>query len=113
LISAFFCTFFLGRAAPVGAEPKPVLTPAPTPVPTPSPSFSPIASLLKKEVLRRALKDRDVMTSAKLEKIGDSERKHYRFYAVMKVNASPKETRRILTQYDLYEKMIPYVSISK
>ena len=105
---AFFSILLSVGAA---ASPKPAASRSPVPLPAPA-----IASLLKKETLKRVLEDREVMTHAELtseDDARDPDLKRYQYYAAMSVNASPTQTRRVLTQYDLYEKMIPYVSKSR
>ncbi len=66
-----------------------------------------ISTLLKPEVYKRVLENKEVMTHAVLE---DSTR--YSYYASMVVRASLGVTRKTLTDYDLYAKMIPYVDKS-
>lgn len=93
--------------------PSPGITATPGLLPDPAPSFASIPSRLKKEVLKRVIEDREVMTHADLEdeeKSAQPGMKRYEFYATMLANASVSETRRVLTNYALYEKMIPYVS---
>ncbi len=54
------------------------------------------------------MKNREIMAHGKLETIRD-ELKHYRFYASMLVRSTHRRAREILTDYELYAKMIPYV----
>jgi hypothetical protein len=69
----------------------------------PLPSTPTIQSLLKPAVYEQVMKSRDVMTHAKID--GPS----YSFYAAMKVQASVERTRAVLTNYELYSKLISYV----
>jgi hypothetical protein len=62
-----------------------------------------IADLIKPELLKRITQDREVLTSAHLDE------GHYAFYAAMLVHAGVERTRRILTSYSLYSKLISYV----
>ena len=62
-----------------------------------------IQTLLKPALYQRMLKDREILTSATLND------DHYAFYAVMAVHSEMARTRRILTDYSLYSKIIPYV----
>ncbi|MCM2322423.1 MAG: hypothetical protein NDJ90_04090 [Oligoflexia bacterium] len=63
-----------------------------------------IASVLKPAVYRRMLEEREVMVHASLKE-GES----YSYYAAMLVRAELAVTRRVLTDYQLYAKMIPYI----
>jgi hypothetical protein len=68
-----------------------------------------IQTLLKPQVYKRVL-DREVMTHASLDAVPDQEgMKKYSYYAAMLVRAGFDFTRRIMTDYQLYSKMIPYV----
>jgi len=106
------------------------LSPSPSPSPTASVTAPSIQSLLKPKVYDRVLKDRDVMTHASLDDVpgpfgsplnsaGKSPAKNaappreYSFYAAMLVHASFQQTRDVLTNYELYSKLIPYVSETK
>ena len=91
---------FLLAAAPVSA-------PA-TPSPLPSQVPVTISSLLNPAVYSRAVNDREVMTRASLEDAGPGLKK-YSFYTVMLAHADIATTRRILTDYKLYAKMISYI----
>lgn len=62
-----------------------------------------IQALLKSSVYDRVVSDREVMTHARLDE------KHYSFYASMLVRTGLLQTKAILTNYELYAKMIPYV----
>ncbi len=109
--SRFPALFSILLAVSAAAAPKPAASHSSVQRPAP-----PIASLLKKEALKRVLDDREIMTHAELISENDTQDpdlKRYQYYAAMSVNASPSQTRRVLTQYDLYEKMIPYVSKSR
>jgi hypothetical protein len=70
----------------------------------PSPPISPkITSLLKPAVFDRVTKDREIMTHASLDD------KTYSYYASMVVRASMNQTRKVLTDYQLYSKLISYI----
>jgi hypothetical protein len=108
-----------------------------SPSPSPSPWVSPlqaaptIQSLLKPKIYDRVLKNRDIMTHASLDDVpgpfgalpspkeGATPQMHaappqeYSFYATMLVHASIDQTRAVLTNYELYSKLIPYVSKTK
>jgi hypothetical protein len=91
----------------------------PSALPSPSPQAPPsIESLLKPEIYKRVVKERDIFTSADLKKIDEptktdaadvKELKDYSFYAVMVTRAGLTRTRQVLTDYGLYSKLIPYV----
>ncbi|MFL5813198.1 MAG: hypothetical protein ACJ763_06445 [Bdellovibrionia bacterium] len=71
-----------------------------------------IQSLLKPEVYQRVLKDRGIATYANLKAVKDPDHqgdKEYSFYAVMQTRAGITRTRQVLTDYQLYSKLIPYV----
>jgi hypothetical protein len=113
------------------------LSPSPpsSPLASPLPAAPTIQSLLKPKIYDRVLKNRDIMTHASLDDVpgpfgalpsskaspkeGVAPQKHvappqeYSFYATMLVHASVSQTRAILTNYDLYSKLIPYVSKTK
>jgi len=86
----------------------------PSPIPSQPPA---IAALLKPVVYKRMIDEREVMTSADLEDVpsvsGKTEKtaglRDYRFYASMWVNASPAATRKVLTDYQAYAQVIPYI----
>lgn len=67
-----------------------------------------IATLLKPVAYRRMIDEREVMAHAKLED-DEGELKRYSYYAAMKVRGSLGVTRRVLSDYALYAKMIPYI----
>ncbi len=97
----------LGREGPKQVIPK--TQPSPTP--------QPIKSLLKEKVFRSVTQDREIVTSADLERIekgkeGQKDLKKYKIYAVMLAHASTQRTREVLTDYPLYEQMISYVDKS-
>jgi hypothetical protein len=97
--------FFEGLA--LGA-PRTAGSPGPSPLPGASPSpalLAPpsVASLLRPELYKRLVEDKEILTSASL----DGER--YSFYATMLVHSGLERTRRILTDYSLYSKLVPYV----
>jgi hypothetical protein len=71
-----------------------------------------IQSLLKPEIYTRVIKDRSIQTSASLRDAPPpfkSPTKDYSFYAVMLTRAGLTRTRQVLTDYQLYSKLIPYV----
>lgn len=71
-----------------------------------------IADLLKPSVKDRMLKEREAVVYASLGDADDS-LKLYRFYAGMQVNAPLAATRKVLTDYELYARMIPYIDHAK
>lgn len=93
------------------ASPKPSATPSAAPRPAPSLTPPAICSLLKPDVCRKVKEDRDIVAHARLE---DRKKQdpHYSFYTVMLTRASLAQTRRALTDYRLYAKMISYVERS-
>jgi hypothetical protein len=73
-----------------------------------------IRSLLKPAVYERVMKDRQIMTHASLDELPKpSSSKKYSYYACMLVHASVQKTHRILTDYQLYSKLIPYIDRAK
>ena len=75
---------------------------------SPLPSLSPkIQPLLKPAVYDRVVKDREVMTHAKID--GPS----YSYYAAMLVRSPVDQTRSVLTNYELYSKLISYVETTR
>jgi hypothetical protein len=76
--------------------------------PSPTPAPVPIATRIKPEVWKRVVSDREIMTSASLDEV-KAPLKRYSFYAAMLARAGVDKTRRILTDYRLYVKMVPYV----
>lgn len=91
----------LGGAGVFAGEPthsEPATTAAPT-----------IASVVKPQLQKRLLEERDILTSATLGDADASAARRYRFYAAMHVRSSIKQAREILTDYALYAKMVPYV----
>lgn len=87
----------------------------------PSPPSAPaIQSLLKPEIYNRVIKDRSIQTSASLrdapppfKSSTKSPIKDYSFYAVMLTRTGLTRTRQVLTDYQLYSKLIPYVDETK
>jgi len=77
-----------------------------------------IKTLLKGDVISRILKSRDVMSYSQLEDLSQERvfkgkkypLKKFSFYASMLVHSQLKKTRKILTNFQLYEQMIPFVS---
>jgi len=97
---------------------------SPSPSPSPLQAAPSIQSLLKPKIYDRVLKDRDVMTHASLDDVpgpfgasgshkNAAPPQEYSFYAAMLVDSSFDQTRAILTNYELYAKLIPYVSQAK
>jgi hypothetical protein len=83
--------------------------------PEPSAPFT-IASKIKPALYQKMLKDREVLKHASLDPVeernaptGAPALREYSFYAAMAVHADLPRTRRILTNYSLYSKIIPYV----
>ena len=73
-----------------------------------------IKSLMKPEVYRRITTDREVMTHASLDPVeGSKTLKRYSYYGTMLVHASEALTRKALTDYPQYAKMVPYVDQSE
>ena len=77
-----------------------------------------IASLVKPSIYKEATSERSVMSHASLEDLPKVIRgpkgeeyplKRYSFYSTMLVNASLAETHKILTDYPLYPKLVPYI----
>lgn len=72
-----------------------------------------ISSLLKDTVLKRIVENREVMSHAVLHdpdpKPGSNQDRRYEYYASMLIRATPKHTQKVLTQYELYEKFVPFV----
>ena len=73
-----------------------------------------IATLLKPSVYKDVTTDRSVMAHASLDDLPvmvskDVPLKKYSFYSAMLVNASLAETHKILTDYPLYPKLVPYI----
>lgn len=62
-----------------------------------------ISSLLKPKVYEKMISDREVMTYA------DIDDKDYSFYASVLIRAGLAQTRKVLTDYEVYAKLIPYV----
>ena len=70
-----------------------------------------IAQLIKPSIYKKILDDREVMVHARLEQVGTGKEpaKNYAFYTAMVVRADVEQVRRILTDYPLYAKVVPYV----
>jgi hypothetical protein len=68
-----------------------------------------IASFVKQSILKKVINDRDVFSHARLENYNGVE-KRYAYDALMIVRGNLKTVRRIMTDYKLYSKMIPYIS---
>jgi hypothetical protein len=69
-----------------------------------------ITKLLKPEALHRILEDREIVTNASLEDVeGEETLRRYTYYASMLVHSSLSRTRKALTDYRAYAKMVPYV----
>lgn len=79
-----------------------------------APESADISQLLKPAVWNEVIQEREIMTHASLDDLKDDPKKKgvkkYSFYAAMLSHTGLAETRRILTDYKLYAKMIPYVS---
>jgi hypothetical protein len=86
------------------ATPQPQGLPSPSPHPPPS-----IQSLLKPEIFRRLIGDRELVTHAKLEDLPPPQiGKRYSFYAAMQVKGGLHRVRAILTNYSLYAELIKF-----
>lgn len=68
-----------------------------------------IVDLLKPNIYKKVLNDRDIQVHASLDPIGDTGQKKYSIYAAMFVDSNLKHTRGVLTDYALYTQLIPYV----
>ncbi|MGK5083907.1 hypothetical protein WDW37_11450 [Bdellovibrionota bacterium FG-1] len=62
-----------------------------------------ISGLLKSSLLKRVVSDREILTNAHLDD------RRYSYYVAMLVHSSLARTRKILTHYPLYSKLISYV----
>jgi hypothetical protein len=89
----------------------PLLAQSSLPVASPTPLKPPaIQSLLKPEAYRRLIADRQILTSASLDDVpGSPGLSRYSFYVAMQARADLARTRRVLTDYRLYSRLIPYV----
>jgi hypothetical protein len=99
------------KSTPAASRPllEPVIkTPRP---PSPSPTAAPIPpgiqSLLKPKVYQRAMA-REVMSHASLDSVRDG-LKRYSYYTVMLAHVDLRRAHRLLTDYHVYAKIIPYV----
>lgn len=81
------------------SQPSPRATVSPSPMPAPPA----IQSLLKPNLYKRLIEDKEILSSASLND------DHYSFYCAMLVHSDVPRSRRILTDYGLYSKLIPYV----
>jgi hypothetical protein len=91
--------------SPIGPSPhssSPPSVGAPVPVEPPS-----IRSLLRPELVKRVIDDREVAKHAQLET------GRYSFYAAMLAHAGLERTRRVLTNYELYAKLVPFIETAK
>ena len=70
-----------------------------------------IETLLKAKTLKKVLEQKDVVTHAVLDSVGE-EKKSYSFYSVMVIGARAALVKQALTDYDVYEKLIPFVEVS-
>ena len=75
----------------------------------PSAGASEIRALLKPEVYRKVTQGTDVISHARLGKAGADGMREYRFYAVMKARATPKDTSRRIQKFEGYPRWISYV----
>lgn len=116
LLISGFCSFGLlssGHAAKRQLRPR-VAVSSPTPSPSPVPNPPVIQSLVKPEIYERVMGDRQVHSYGSLDSIpGQSEKKRYSIYAIMLVRADRSMTRRVLTDYPIYAKMVPFVEKSE
>jgi hypothetical protein len=76
-----------------------------------------IASLLKLEIDQRVIQKHDIYAHASLDQDESSHSKPplktYSFYAAMLTRSGISRTHRILTDYSLYSKLIPYIESAK
>lgn len=72
----------------------------------------PIRSLVKPAVYDSVIEQRRVHSYANLESPLPNGFRKYRFYALMRVNADVKHTKKILTTYSLYKQLVPLVDRS-
>ncbi len=68
-----------------------------------------ISSLLKPQLIKRILEDKEIVVHASLDKLPDEVHKKYSIYASMLVRASVKEAYTALTDYKLYAKLVPFI----
>jgi hypothetical protein len=74
-----------------------------TETPKPAAIRPAIQSLIKPPLFRRMVEDREILTSARLD---DG---HYSYFVAMLVHSNQSQTRRALTDYGLYSRLISYV----
>ena len=72
-----------------------------------------ILSLIKPDHQKRVLEEREILTSATLGAADAQKQRRYQFYSAMLVRAPVTVTRRILTDYALYSKLISYVDLAQ
>jgi len=77
-----------------------------------------IAALLTPEVLKKVTKERQVVCSAALKDLPDEKLhmqgfQNYHFHTVMSVHASRRRAYQALTDYDQYQKLVPYIDYSR
>lgn len=97
------CVVFLTAVLSLGALPGSAASPSPAASPHRN-----LNEILSPSVFRRILNEREVMAQATLQSFNPP-LKRYSFYSAMVVHASLAQTRSVLTNYELYAKMIPYV----
>lgn len=91
------------------------LSAAPTKSATPSllrpPALAPpvLATLLKPAWLKRIIDDKEIIVNASLKDNAGSPLRTYSIYAAMRVGATLDLARQVLTNYQLYSEIIPYV----
>lgn len=84
-----------------------------------APASSPpaIASLLKPAVYQKVVQDKSIQSYASLDRVESSQSdpplKKYSFYAAMLTRTGLTRTRKVLTDYELYSKLIPYIDEAK
>lgn len=64
-----------------------------------------IENKLKAPVYTRAIKDREIMVNADLQ-----DGKRYDYYSVALIRSTQKRTHEILTDYEIFKKVVPFVS---
>lgn len=71
-----------------------------------------IETLIKPEVLRRVIDEREVMSHASLSETSVPGVKRYEFYSTAMAFASVQKTREAMNQYQMMAKILPYVDRS-
>ncbi len=82
-------------------------------LPLPALAAGPIETGLRSELRKKVLHEREIHSAASLRDAEADGRRSYSFLTVMQVSAPVARVRDVLTDYALYEKLIPYVSKSR